>query len=114
MFKIESKIKASAPEFKENFAFNKRKIEEFRERLAAAKEGGPAKAIEKHKARGKLTARERLDKLFDKNTPFLEFSTLAANGMYKDEAPCAGIITGVGVVHGKEVLIVANDSTVKG
>jgi acetyl-CoA carboxylase carboxyltransferase component len=114
MFKIESQVKPSASDYKDNFAYNKKKVEEFRERLAETKKGGPPKAIEKHKSRGKLTARERLDKLFDKNTPFLEFSALAANGMYKDEAPCAGIITGVGVVHGKEVLVVANDATVKG
>jgi acetyl-CoA carboxylase carboxyltransferase component len=114
MYKIESKIKTSSSEFKENSAHNRRKVEEFREILAKVKQGGPPKAIEKHKARGKLTARERLQKLFDRNTPFLEFSALAANGMYGDEAPAAGIVTGVGVVKGKEVLVVANDATVKG
>jgi len=78
------------------------------------KKGGPPESVERHHKRGKLTARERLDLLFDRNTPFLEFSALAANGMYNDEAPAAGIITGVGVVHGKEVAVVANDATVKG
>ncbi|NIM20136.1 MAG: methylcrotonoyl-CoA carboxylase [Candidatus Latescibacteria bacterium] len=114
MYKIESKVRTSAPEYQQNYAYNKKKIEEFREILARIKQGGPPKAIEKHKARGKLTARERLEKLFDRNTPFLEFSTLSAYGMYDDQAPCAGIITGVGVVHGKEVAVVANDATVKG
>jgi acetyl-CoA carboxylase carboxyltransferase component len=114
MFRIESKISTSSPEFQENHAFYKDKLQEFRERLAAAKRGGPPKSIERHHQRGKLTARERLEKLFDRGTPFLEFSTLAANGMYNDEAPAAGIVTGVGVVHGKEVLVVANDATVKG
>jgi acetyl-CoA carboxylase carboxyltransferase component len=114
MYKIESKIRTSSSEYKENYEHNKKKVEEFREVLKKIKQGGPAKAIEKHKSRGKLTARERLDKLFDKNTPFLELSSLCANGMYDDQAPCAGIVTGIGVVHGKEVLVVSNDATVKG
>jgi acetyl-CoA carboxylase carboxyltransferase component len=114
MYRIESKIDASGAEFKENEAYYLAKMEEFQERLERAKAGGPPKAHEKHKSRGKLTARERLSLLFDPDTPFLEFNALAANGMYDDEAPCAGIITGVGVVHGKEVLVVANDATVKG
>ncbi|MFH2000522.1 MAG: carboxyl transferase domain-containing protein [Planctomycetota bacterium] len=114
MFRIESKISTSNPDFKANQAYYKDKIAEFRERLSQVKKGGPPKSIERHHKRGKLTARERLDKLFDRNTPFLEFSALAANGMYNDEAPAAGVITGVGTVHGKEVLVVANDATVKG
>ncbi|MHC4943063.1 MAG: acyl-CoA carboxylase subunit beta, partial [Planctomycetota bacterium] len=114
MFRIESKLSTSSPEYKENYAFYKEKLEIFREKLTHVKKGGPPKAVERHHKRNKLTARERLDKLFDKNTPFLEFSTLAANGMYNDEAPAAGVVTGVGMVHGKEVLVVANDATVKG
>jgi acetyl-CoA carboxylase carboxyltransferase component len=114
MYKIESKVRTSSSDYQDNFEHNKKKVEEFRVALAAAKQGGPPKAIEKHKSRGKLTARERLAKLFDKNTPFLEFSSLAAHGLYDNQAPCAGVITGVGVVHGKEVLVVANDATVKG
>jgi acetyl-CoA carboxylase carboxyltransferase component len=114
MYKIESHIKVTDPGFKENFAVNKQKVEKFREILAEVKKGGPPKAVAKHKDRGKLTARERLEKLFDKNTAFLELSALAANGMYDNSAPCAGIITGIGVVHGREVLVVANDATVKG
>lgn len=89
-------------------------VKEFKERLELVKKGGPPEALEKHKARGKLTARERLDLLFDKNTPFLELSPLAAWGMHDNEAPGAGIITGIGVVHNREVLVVANDATVKG
>ena len=114
MYKIESKVRTSSPDYRENFAHNQKKIEEFREILGRIKQGGPSKAVEKHRSRGKLTARERLDKLFDPNTPFLEFSALSSYGMYDDQAPCAGIVTGVGVVHGKEVLVVANDATVKG
>ncbi len=114
MYKIESKINTSSAEFKENYSYNKKKVEEFRALIERVKNGGPKKAVDKHKARGKLTARERLGKLFDKNTPFLEFSALAANGMYDGAAPCAGIITGVGIVAGREVLVIANDATVKG
>jgi acetyl-CoA carboxylase carboxyltransferase component len=114
MYKIESKLRTASPDYQANYAHNKKKIEEFREILALAKQGGPPKAVEKHKSRGKLTARERLEALFDRNTPFLEFSSLSAHGLYDGQAPCAGIVTGVGVVHGKEVLVVANDATVKG
>ncbi len=114
MFRIESKISTSSPEYKQNREANLEKMAVFRERLAKVKQGGPPKSIERHHKRNKLTARERLDRLFDRGTPFLEFSALAAWGMYDDEAPAAGIVTGVGVVHGKEVLVVANDATVKG
>ena len=114
MFRIESKINPQSREFQENAAALRAQVEQFKIRLAEVKKGGPPAAHEKHKARGKLSARERLDLLFDRNTPFLEFSSLAAYGMYENEAPGAGIITGVGSVHGKEILIVANDATVKG
>lgn len=76
--------------------------------------GGPQQAVDRHIERGKLPVRQRLERLFDPDTPFLEFSSLAAHGMYGGEAPSAGLVTGVGVVHGREVLVVANDATVKG
>lgn len=114
MFRIESKIDTRSREFRENAAALKTQVEEFKRRLAEARQGGPPQAHAKHKARGKLTARERLELLFDRNTPFLELSPLAAYGMYDNEAPAAGIVTGIGVVHGREVLVVANDATVKG
>ncbi|MFH1941387.1 MAG: carboxyl transferase domain-containing protein [bacterium] len=114
MFRIESKISTKSADFKKNREHMLGLVEELKERLAVAEKGGPPHAHEKHKERGKLTAHDRLDKLFDRNTPFLEFNTLAANGMYEDQAPAAGIITGVGVVHGREVLVIANDATVKG
>jgi 3-methylcrotonyl-CoA carboxylase beta subunit len=76
--------------------------------------GGGADALAKHRARNKLTARERIDALIDPNTPFLELAPLAAYGMYGNEAPCAGVVAGVGVIHGKECMIIANDATVKG
>jgi 3-methylcrotonyl-CoA carboxylase beta subunit len=114
MFRIESKIDTQSLEYKANFEALQRVVDEYKEVLAKVKEGGSAKDKERHKARGKLLPRERLNLLFDKNTPFMEFSHLAANKMYDEDPPGAGIITGVGVVHGREVLIVANDATVKG
>lgn len=114
MFRIESKIDPRSREFQENAAALKVQVEEFKRRLGEARRGGPPAAHEKHKARGKLTARERLEQLFDRNTPFMELSPLAAYGIYDNEAPAAGIVTGIGVVHGREVLVVANDATVKG
>jgi acetyl-CoA carboxylase carboxyltransferase component len=114
MYRIESRINTISKEFKDNKAYYLEKSAEFKDRLNEVKKGGPPAAHKKHKSRGKLTARERLQKLFDPNTPFLEFSSLAAYDMYDNDAPCAGIITGVGIVNGKEVLVVANDATVKG
>ncbi|MET8777883.1 carboxyl transferase domain-containing protein [Nocardia sp. NPDC050713] len=87
---------------------------DLRARLAAAALGGPAKARERHIARGKLLPRQRVDQLLDPGSPFLELSPLAANGMYGDECPGAGVIAGIGRVSGRECVIVANDATVKG
>ncbi|MCK4546189.1 MAG: methylcrotonoyl-CoA carboxylase, partial [Candidatus Eisenbacteria sp.] len=89
-------------------------VQELKEHLTEVKKGGPPKYVERHKKRGKLTVRERLDRLFDRNTPFLELSPLAAWDMYDNQSPGAGVVTGVGVVHGRQVLVVANDATVKG
>ncbi len=114
MFRIESSVKPSSAEFTENYAFQKDLSARYRERLERVKQGGAPQHVERHRARGKLTARERLDRLFDRGSAFLELSPLAANGQYDDEAPAAGVITGIGAVHGREVLVVANDATVKG
>lgn len=78
------------------------------------RKGGGENAVKKHKNRGKLLARERIEKLVDDATPFLELSELAANGQHKDAFPSAGIVTGIGIIQGKETVIVANDATVKG
>jgi acetyl-CoA carboxylase carboxyltransferase component len=83
-------------------------------RLAQAREGGGAASLERHRGRGKLPVRERIDLLLDPDTAWLELSPLAAFGMYDDEAPGAGIVTGIGTVCGRECVIVANDATVKG
>ncbi len=89
-------------------------LETFHSRIQVVKAGGGEKAVERHKAKNKLTARERIDKLLDPGTAFLEFSSLAAWGMYDNAAPAAGAVTGIGRVSGYECMIVANDATVKG
>ena len=114
MYRIESKVDTKSPEYKENFEQMKKIVAEYRKKLAKIQEGGPKKYIDLHKSRKKLLVRERLEKLFDRNTPFLELTPLAAYDMYNNEAPAAGVITGIGVIHGREVLVVANDATVKG
>ena len=89
-------------------------VDDLKQRLDRVSMGGGPKAREKHLKRNKLLPRERIRTLLDPGSPFLELSPLAANGMYDDRAPCAGIITGIGRVAGREVMIVANDATVKG
>jgi acetyl-CoA carboxylase carboxyltransferase component len=89
-------------------------VAELRERTAQVARGGGEKATERHRSRGKLTARERIDRLVDPGAAFLELNALAAWGMYDGAAPAAGIVTGIGVVQGRECVIVANDATVKG
>jgi acetyl-CoA carboxylase carboxyltransferase component len=111
---LPTNIDTSAPEFQENAASMRALVAELRERLARASLGGGAEAMKRHRSRGKLPARERIDLLIDPGTPFLELSPLAAWEMYDDDAPSAGIVTGIGVVCGQEVLIIANDATVKG
>ncbi|HEX3226535.1 MAG TPA: carboxyl transferase domain-containing protein [Gaiellaceae bacterium] len=89
-------------------------VAEVRERTEQVARGGGEKAVERHRSRGKLTARERIDRLVDPDTAFLELNALAAWGLYDGDAPSAGIVTGIGVVSGRQCVIVANDATVKG
>jgi acetyl-CoA carboxylase carboxyltransferase component len=114
MFRIESKIDTSGGEFLKNREDYRLILSRFKETLSKVRQGGPPQAIARHKERGKLLARERIDLLVDKNTPFIELSSLAAFDLYRNEFPSAGIVTGIGVIHGKETMIVANDATVKG
>jgi 3-methylcrotonyl-CoA carboxylase beta subunit len=100
--------------FRTNAAHNRALAEDFRARIAAAALGGPEKHRARHVERGKLLPRDRIHRLLDPGSPFLEVGALAANGMYKDEAPAAGVIAGIGRVSGRECMIVANDPTVKG
>jgi 3-methylcrotonyl-CoA carboxylase beta subunit/propionyl-CoA carboxylase len=111
---LESHIDISSPEFRANSERMSALVAELRERTEKVKLGGGPQYIERHRAQGKLPVRERIGKLLDDGSPFLELSPLAAWGLYEDEAPAAGVITGVGRVAGREVLIVANDATVKG
>src|SRR5580765_8009755 len=89
-------------------------IDELEQKLTKVRKGGGDKALKIHKERGKMTARERIEKLIDSETPFLELSPLAADGLYDNEAPRAGIVTGIGQIANRNVMIIANDATVKG
>src|SRR5688500_7892581 len=89
-------------------------VAELRERLATARQGGSESARRKHTDRGKLLVRERVDRLLDPGSPFLELSPLAAYGMYGDAVPSAGVVTGIGRVSGRECVVVANAASVKG
>ncbi|HYC36620.1 MAG TPA: carboxyl transferase domain-containing protein [Usitatibacter sp.] len=114
MPRIKSRLDTSAPAFAGNAAHHRALAEDLRRQAAAVAEGGGAEAQKKHTARGKLLPRERVRALLDPGSPFLELSQLAAHGMYGGDAPSAGIITGIGRVEGREVMVVANDATVKG
>jgi acetyl-CoA carboxylase carboxyltransferase component len=104
----------SSEEFDERRARMQGLVGELRERTAQVARGGGEQALDKHRARGKLTARERVDRLLDADSAFLELSALAAWEVYDGQAPAAGIVTGIGVIEGRECVIVANDATVKG
>jgi acetyl-CoA carboxylase carboxyltransferase component len=111
---IESRIDTESPEFRENLEHMQRLESELRDKLAQARAGGGPKAHARHKEQGKLPVRERIERLLDPGTPFLEIGALCAHGLYDGAAPCAGIVTGIGRVRGREVMVVANDATVKG
>ncbi|MEB2285405.1 MAG: acyl-CoA carboxylase subunit beta [Myxococcales bacterium] len=112
--RIESRIRTTTPEFRENAAAMQAAVGDLRRRLEQARAGGGPEARARHTERGKLTARDRIDGLLDPDTAFLELSPLAAHGMYDGNAPGASLITGVGTIHGRPAVIVANDATVKG
>ena len=114
MDRFESHIQPSSDEFKANHARMSGLVREYRDRLARVRQGGGPKYVQRHREQGKLPARERIEKLLDAGSPFLELSALAAWEMYDDEAPAAGMVTGIGRVSGRDVLVVANDATVKG
>ncbi len=111
---IRTTLNTRGEEYKASQAHNLGLVRELRERVARAALGGPERARAKHLERGRLLPRERIRQLVDPGSPFLEFSQLAAWGMYKDEVAGAGIITGIGRVSGQECVIVCNDATVKG
>ncbi|HMI32158.1 MAG TPA: carboxyl transferase domain-containing protein, partial [Candidatus Limnocylindrales bacterium] len=107
-------MKTGSPEFQANRAHHEGLAADLRRRLAAIAAGASKQAIDLSRKRGKLLVRERIERLLDPDTPFLELSPLAATGLYDDEIPAAGMVTGVGSISGMECVIVANDSTVKG
>ncbi len=111
---LETHVDPKSPLFRENTDRMTRLLSELRERTAVAKQGGGAKYVERHRAQGKLPVRDRIDRLLDEGSSFLELSPLAAWDVYDNDAPGAGIVTGIGRVASREVLIVANDATVKG
>ena len=111
---IASVVDRDASEFAANSAHHRALLADLDAKLARSRAGGPKKSVDLHRSRGKLTARERVERLIDLGSPFLELSALAAMGMYDDEVPAAGVITGLGVVSGRLCVIVANDATVKG
>ncbi len=111
---LSSLIDVGSSDFAANMQHNRALAQALRDRLRRIKQGGSESARRRHAEQGKLFARERIDQLLDHDAPFLELSPLAADGMYEDEAPAAGIITGIGPVQGRLCMIVANDATVKG
>src|SRR5438309_565925 len=114
MPRIPTRLDVHSEEFRKNESFNRALVEDLRREVGRAARGGSKAAIEKHRSAGKLSARERTRTLLDTGSPFLELSQLAAHGMYGGDIACAGVVTGIGRVAGRECVIVANDPTVKG
>jgi 3-methylcrotonyl-CoA carboxylase beta subunit len=114
MTTLGTRVRPGDATFRENDLAQRALVAELKQRLATAALGGPERSRERHVARGKLLPRERIDELLDDGSPFLELAPLAANGLYGDEAPSAGLIAGVGMVHDRPVLVISNDATVKG
>ena len=112
--RIESKLNPRDPQFQANAEAMQALVDDLREQLARAALGGGEASRERHLSRGKLLPRDRVNTLLDPGTPFLECSPLAAHGMYGGDAPCAGLITGIGRVSGVDCMVVGNDATVKG
>src|SRR5580704_6517358 len=114
MPRLSSAIDPKSPDFARNAALNRGLAAELRQRVATAALGGPEASRKRHVERGKLLPRQRVERLLDIGSPFLEIGQLTAYGLYDGEAPGAGLICGIGRVKGREVMILANDATVKG
>jgi acetyl-CoA carboxylase carboxyltransferase component len=114
MKRLETRVDRAGSEFAENAGHMEALVHDLRERLARARAGGGPESTARHRKRGKLPARERIDRLADPLTEFLEFSALAADGVYDDDTPAAGIVTGLVTVEGRHCVAIANDATVKG
>jgi len=111
---LESHLDTGSAEFRENREHMGGLVAELRARLAEARRGGGEEAVRRHREQGKLLVRERIERLLDPDTPFLEIGALAAFGMYEGQAPSAGLVCGIGRVARREVMVIANDATVKG
>ena len=111
---LPSTVDTKAPAFSRNTEAMKRLLTDLRSRLEIARRGGSEEARNRHTGRGKLLARERVQRLIDPDTRLLELSPLAGNDMYEGEVPSGGIVTGIGRICGRDCVIVANDATVKG
>jgi 3-methylcrotonyl-CoA carboxylase beta subunit/propionyl-CoA carboxylase len=114
MERIQTHVRPDSPEFQQNRDRLTSLVAELKSRTELARQGGGERYLERHRSQGKLPVRERIERLLDPGSPFLELSPLAAWDMYDGEAPGAGLVTGIGRVSGREVLIVGNDATVKG
>lgn len=111
---LASNVDINSKDFQLNAEFNRGLANELKKKIEKVRQGGGDDAVKKHKARKKLLPRERIEKILDAGSPFLELSCLAANEVYEEDVPGAGMVTGIGLVHGVECLFVANDATVKG
>ena len=114
MIVFESKIDSSSAAFKENREHMQALVADLENRIAGVMEAGGEKAVTRHRKRGKMLPRERIDLLLDEGSPFLELSQLAAYEVYDDDVPSAGVVTGIGWIHQRPCVLVANDATVKG
>src|SRR4030081_158739 len=111
---LESHLDTHSTEFKANAPHPRAWPEDLGRRLGMARLGGGEEQVARHRSRKKLFVRDRIERLLDPGTAFLELSPLAAQGLYDGDAPCAGLVTGIGMVQGRQVMVVANDATVKG
>ena len=111
---IQSKISTGSPQYTANLEGNLEHLSVVREAAKLAAQGGPEKSRARHLSRGKLLPRDRVANLLDPGSPFLEIGSTAAHGMFGGDSPCASLITGIGRVEGTEVMVICNDSTVKG
>ena len=112
--RIQSKLDCSSEQFLSNIAHHEGLCAELLQRTEKAKQGGGSATLEKLRQQGKLAARDRIQKLIDPSSEFLELSNLAGHELYETEVPSGGIVTGIGMVHGRPCMIVANDASVKG
>ena len=114
MSELKSQLASKSDAFKKNQQAMEGLVADLRQKLQQIHQGGGEKARQKHLARNKMLARDRVNALLDKGSPFLEIGALAADNLYGESVPAAGIITGIGRIHGRECMVVANDATVKG